>query len=125
VQERPVRGRRSLELLHKGPAPSQEQALLQVLRPEPELEPEQPLELEPEQPLELEPEQPLELEPEQPLELEPEQPLELEPEQPLESVQVPRPELEPRELLQARVRRQLPERPGLRVPQRHRLCPAG
>jgi hypothetical protein len=109
VQERPVRGRRSLELLHKGPAPSQEQALLQVLRPEPELEPEQPLELEPEQPLELEPEQPLELEPEQPL----------------ESVQVPRPELEPRELLQARVRRQLPERPGLRVPQRHRLCPAG
>ena len=96
-----MRGRRSLELLHKGPAPSQEQALLQVLRPEPELEPEQPLELEPEQPLELEPEQPL------------------------ESVQVPRPELEPRELLQARVRRQLPERPGLRVPQRHRLCPAG
>ena len=88
-----MRGRRSLELLHKGPAPSQEQALLQVLRPEPELEPEQPLELEPEQPL--------------------------------ESVQVPRPELEPRELLQARVRRQLPERPGLRVPQRHRLCPAG
>ena len=112
-----MRGRRSLELLHKGPAPSQEQALLQVLRPEPELEPEQPLELEPEQPLELEPEQPLELEPERPLELEPEQPL--------ESVQVPRPELEPRELLQARVRRQLPERPGLRVPQRHRLCPAG
>jgi hypothetical protein len=51
--------------------------------------------------------------------------LEPEPEQPLESVQVPRPELEPRELLQARVRRQLPERPGLRVPQRHRLCPAG
>jgi hypothetical protein len=122
VQERPVRGRRSLELLHKGPAPSQEQALLQVLRPEPELEPEQPLELE------QVPRPELELEPEQPLELEPEQPLELEPEQPLESVQVPRPELEPRELLQARVRRQLPERPGrpgLRVPQRHRLCPAG
>ena len=122
-----MRGRRSLELLHKGPAPSQEQALLQVLRPEPELEPEQPLELEPEQPLELEqvPRPELELEPEQPLELEPEQPLEPEPEQPLESVQVPRPELEPRELLQARVRRQLPERPGLRVPQRHHLCPAG